>query len=271
MAIRVTSYLAPSVPARLFEGLAAHLGTAAGVDVELAFDPARSGPRPGEHAPFTSGRIDLAFMCATSYVWLTSDPGAPVELLGAAWVPADPRSAGRPVYFADVLARSGGPTSLEGLPGRAVAYNDDVSLSGYHGLVLALAAAGIDPDAVDLVCSGSHLDSLALLCDGEVDAAAIDSTVWRRWRRAQPARARGLRWLAALGPYPVQPAVVRADLPAATRQAVRAALLGAADDPAAAAVLADAGFDGFVAVGEADYAPLRAHLTGSPPAALAAS
>ena len=259
------------MPARLFEDLAAYLRTLAGAEVELELETSRSGPRAGEHEPFTSGRIDLAFMCATSYVWLTADPGAPVELLGAAWVPADPRSRGRPVYFADVVARAGGPRSLGELPGRRVAYNDDVSLSGYHGLALALAGAGIDTDAVRLVRSGSHLDSLALLCDGEVDAAAIDSTVWRRWRRAQPARARGLRWLAALGPYPVQPAVVRADLPAATRQAVRAALLGAADDPAAAAVLADAGFDGFVAVGEADYAPLRAHLTGSPPAALAAS
>lgn len=258
------SYLAPSVPAALFAALADHLGGALRCDVDLRFDVSRSGPRPGEHEPFTNGGVDVAFLCATSYVWLTGDGPAVVQLVGAGWVPTDPRSAGRPVYFGDVLVRAGGPPSLAGLAGKRVAYNDDVSLSGHHSVRLALRAAGLDRDLVELVRSGSHLRSLDLLTSGAVDAAAIDSNVWRRRRREDPGLARDLVPIAALGPHPVQPVVVRADLPRRRRRQVREALLAAHRSPAVAAELARAELRGFARTSDRDFTGLRARLADVP-------
>lgn len=240
--------------------LAAHLGSELRCEVQLDFDTSRSGPRPGEREPFTAGEVDLAFVCATSYVWLTGGAEATVELVGAAWAPTDPRSGGRAIYFADVLAPARGAGHLRDLSGRRVAYNDDVSLSGYHSLRLALVAGGIGIGEVDLVRSGSHLRSLEMLVDGEVDAAAIDSNVWRRRRRETPRLVDELRPIAALGPHPVQPVVARPDLPEAVRERARAALLACHGTPAVAEAMAAAELDRFVSVRPDDYRQLRAEL-----------
>lgn len=261
MTLRLLSYLAPSLPTGLFETIAAWLSSELGSDVELTFDPSRSGPRPREHEPFSTGEVDLAFLCATSYVWLTTARQEPaVELIGAAWAPIDPRSAGRPVYFGDVLAPQTGVRSLTELAGKRIAYNDDVSLSGYHSLRLALSAAGINGD-VNFVRSGSHLTSLELLVTGQVDAAAIDSNVWRRRRRETPGLARQLSPIAALGPHPVQPLVSRASLSPRLREAVRDALLAANVNMAVTRSMNSAEFARFVPISDIDFHPLRAQLT----------
>ena len=270
MTLRLLSYLAPSLPYALFEGLARHFGAVTGRQVELGFDTTRSGPRPGEHEPFDAARVDLAFVCATSYVWLTGVQPAPIELVGAAWVPTDPRARGRAVYFGDVLTTVGGPRSLPELTGLRIAYNDEVSLSGHHSLRGALLTAGVDPGTVELRHSGSHLRSLELLDAGEVDAAAIDSNVWRRRGREDVDLAQRLVTIATLGPHPVQPLVARAGLPRRLRRQVRAAMLTAHDHPEVAGALRSAELTRFVPVDDGAFAPLRTqmaawsgHRTGS--------
>ena len=259
--LRLRTYLAPSIPEHLFTTLADLLAAELDRPVALTIEERVSGPGPDEVEPFTSGAVDVAFMCATSWAWLAALPDPPVRLVGAAWVPTDPRACGRPVYFADVLVRDDGPSSLADLTdlvGRRVAYNDEVSLSGLHGLRLAMEANDVAVEALDLRRSGSHLASLRMLARGEVDAASVDSTVWWRLREAEGAA--GLRLLAALGPHPIQPVACRADLPHEVADAVRDVLLQAHQDPAAASALAAAGLRHFVGVTPADYAGLAATL-----------
>lgn len=260
MALQLLSYLAPSLPEELFEALAACLRSNLNTDVELSFDPSCSGPPPGEPDPFSTGEVDLAFLCSTSYIWLTNGPQPAVELVGAAWAPTDQRSAGRPIYFGDVLAPRNGARDLRALIGKRVAYNDDVSLSGYHSLRIALEAAGVADHDVRFVHSGSHLASLELLSTGEADAATIDSNVWRRCRRETPRLADELVNIAALGPHPVQPVVVRANLPPRRREQIRAALLAARADAVVAAAMKSAEFSHFVAISDVDFQPLRIHM-----------
>ena len=259
--LHIRTFLSPSIPVSLFEALAGHIGRSLGCEVVLSFDETRSGPRPGEPEPFSTAEVDVAFVCATSWVWLTAVPDPPIRLVGAAWVPIDPRSEDQPVYFGDVVVGPGGPTRLTDLPGRRIAYNDAVSLSGYHSLRLALVQQGIDVHAVDFVRSGSHLRSLELLQRGEVAAAAIDSTVWHRVCREQPAL--DLTAIAALGPHPVQPAVARTDLPAAVRAAVRVALLSAHRDADVAAALSHARLRRFVPTDDTRYRTLADELARS--------
>ena len=261
MTLRLLSYLAPSLPYELFEELARHVGAATGRPVELGFDSTRSGPRPGEHEPFDTAQVDLAYVCATSYVWLTGVQPAPIELVGAAWVPTDPRARGRAVYFGDVLTTVGGPRSLSELAGLRIAYNDEVSLSGHHSLRGALLAASVDPAAVELRHSGSHLRSLEMLDSGEVDAAAIDSNVWRRRRREDVDLGQRLVTIAALGPHPVQPLVARAGLPARLRRQVRAAMLAAHEHPEVAGALRSAELSRFVPVDDGAFTALRVEMT----------
>ena len=260
MAVRLLSYLAPSVPFELFRVVATHLQRHLGCEVELSFDPSRSGPRPGEHEPFSTAEADFAFVCATSYVWLTTGRDPAIELVGVGWLPTDPRVAGRPVYFGDVLAPLTGVRRLGELAGRRVAYNDDVSLSGYHSLRLALTADAVDVSSVEFVRSGSHLRSLELLTAGRVDAAAIDSNVWRRRAREAPGLRRRLTPIATLGPHPVQPLVARADLPAELRARVRHALVTAHHDAEVVAAMSAAELRRFVPLHDHDFRSLRRQL-----------
>ncbi len=260
MALRIRSHLAPGLPHLLFERIAEHLASHLDTDVVLTFDEQRSGPVPGDDDPFAADEVDLAFVCASSYVCLRTG-GSPVTLVGTAWAPTDPRASGGPHYFADVLVRTGDAMArswpgVEGLAGRRVAFNDRVSLSGYHSLCFALAASDCALGTVELVEAGSHLRSLALLHAGSVDAAVVDANVWRRSRRDDAAMAASLQVIDTFGPLPAQPLVAHAGLGQQRIAAIRAVLLGAHRDPGLAGALAHAELARFVPVGEELYAPL---------------
>lgn len=269
MILRLMTYLAPSVPLGLFRELSAYLADAIGALPELLVDETRSGPRDGEIEPFSTAEADVAFVCSTSYVWLADRRPPPAELLGVATVPADRRAAGRPVYFADVVSRAGGePASFAGV--RSFACNDRSSLSGYYSLLFRARQEGLDR-LPEIRMSGSHLSSLGLVLSGEVDAAAIDSTVLALQRRARPEQTRGLRVLESWGPHPVQPVVVRAGLDPPLRAALRRALLRAHREPGPCAALSEAGLLRFGEVDDAHYQPVRDALAREPVAAPARS
>jgi ABC-type phosphate/phosphonate transport system substrate-binding protein len=254
----MVSYLAPGFPGELFQALADHLARSLGRDVDLVLDVSRSGPTVSDAAIFDEGGVDLAFVCSTSYVWLTDTPSPRVALAGAAWVPNDPRAGGRAVMLADVVTRPDGVTSLEALRGRRVAYNDESSLSGWYGLRIALRRAGITEAEIEWVRSGSHARSVALVREGAVAAAAIDVPILRRLQRSD--RLERLRTIATVGPYPSQPAVVRHGLGAGLLARLRIALLRSSADPHVAKALRDAELLGFTATGDYDFRELRREL-----------
>jgi ABC-type phosphate/phosphonate transport system substrate-binding protein len=122
---------------------------------------------------------------------------------------------------------------------------------------LAQGGHGADHFA-SITPSGSHLDSLRLVAEGQADCAAIVSHAYRfapaHWRRR-------LRVLESLGPYPVQPVIARAGLDPALVDAVRDALLAMhrAKHPAGDA-LGSYGVTRFAPVDESHYLPLSARL-----------
>jgi len=74
------------------------------------------------------------------------------------------------------------------------------------------------------VASGSHHESLRLVYERRVDAAAIDSTVLAIERRRRPRPASRFRVIESWGPWPIQPVVVRVSLEEATKATITGAL-----------------------------------------------
>ncbi|MGH2365057.1 MAG: phosphate/phosphite/phosphonate ABC transporter substrate-binding protein [Chloroflexota bacterium] len=261
--LRVLSYLAPSLPERLFLLLAEHLQRQLGLPVTTRFDSATSGPPVGGPNPLRRGEADLAFMCAPSYLRLRSELPPSVDLVPAAPLFDDPRNAGRPVYFTHVVVRQDNPARrFQDLRSGCWAYNDEVSLSGWYCLLLELASLGESRDFfASLVQSGSHLASLRLVAQGEASAAAVDSNTWLWLRQQRPESLAGLRVLTSWGPYPVQPAVFRADLSSALKRAIAQALLCLPVSEAQRQELAGVGLLGFAPVAEQDYLAYAAALT----------
>ncbi len=251
--LRLLTYLAPSLPRELFVAIGTHLSRALGRGVTVRCETRVSAPLPGTEEPLGSGQADLAFLCAPGYRRLRALTPSPVVLLPAAPVFSDPRAAGRPVYFADVVVRRGDPARhLRDLAHRVWVWNDPASWSG-RGLD---AAAKLGLSASDLRgrASGSHLASLRMVSSGDADAAAIDSNALRIAVDRDPALLETLRVVTSIGPYPIQPVVARASLPADIRTAVTDALLGLHDDPDASAATRSYGLERFVPVSDRDYA-----------------
>ncbi|MBV9121086.1 MAG: PhnD/SsuA/transferrin family substrate-binding protein [Chloroflexi bacterium] len=247
--LRCITYLVPGLPLGLFEFLAEYAARALGWSWTLEVESRWSGPPAGQPDPLRLGLMDLAFMCAPSFVRLRSEPAAGVELLPAGMVFDDPRNGGRPVYFADVLVREhDAARSFSDLRGAVWGYNDRVSQSGYAGMLQHLAILGEDPSFFGrLVETGSHHLAIEALLSGSIDTASIDSNTLRRCLPA------GLRILASLGPFPIQPVVLRAGLPARDKRHLSEAFIGLEADPTTAAMAATFGLLRFVPVDEKDY------------------
>jgi phosphonate transport system substrate-binding protein len=257
VALRLISYLSPSIPQGLFELVAQALRDRLGVPVGLAFETRVSGPSP-EDDPFAGGRADLAFVCAPSYP-LLKEAGSPVALLPAAPVFADPRAGEKPVYFSDLVVRAEHPArDFAELAGSVFAYNDRASRSGWQNVLDRIDALGParPPEAFfsRLIHSGSHLQSLALISAGRADVAAIDSnTLWLARRRDRDLSAR-LRVLESWGPMPIQPVLAHAGLGGDPHNRIAGVLLGLAEDPNLRVRLEAFGVRRFAAVEEASYA-----------------
>ena len=207
-ALRLVSYLSPSLPQQLFRDIVDHLSKESGVALELEFDSSVSGPRAGCD-PFLAGHYDGAFLCAPSALALAQGDAPSVDIVPAAPVFADPRLQGKPHYYSDVVIRADHPAQeFADLRGSRWGYNDPCSLSGYFSTHELVAPFGSDTTFFQEVLNcGSHLNCLEHILSGRIDGAAIDSNTLLLQRRHDPRLAQ-LRVLTSAGPYPVQPLVL---------------------------------------------------------------
>ncbi len=140
-----------------------------------------------------------------------------VDLVPASMVLDDPRCEGRPHYWCEVIVRADESAQrVEDLRGRVAAFNDRASLSGFGSLLGRVQTLGAEAFFDRWHETGSHARSVRSVRAGEADVAAVDANVWRTMQQG------GLRVLQSLGPFPIQPMVVR---PGAVEPEVVAAAL----------------------------------------------
>jgi phosphonate transport system substrate-binding protein len=201
-------------------------------------------------------------MCAPSLLILRAKRNPSVELIPVAPVWADEQANGRPVYFSDVVERADSNIdSFEGLRGRTWAYNDDRSLSGWHSALQRLRDVPSGSEFFSrTVESGSHLESLRLVTEGAIDAAAIDSNALIIQRARNPGTRMDLRVIESWGPWPIQPAVVRASLPDEIKTQIAAQLTAM---HTSAAALEDIPFERFAPITYDDYLSSPAVVEGA--------
>jgi phosphonate transport system substrate-binding protein len=252
-AIRFTSCQAPAAEA-FAAAVARYVGERLAVPVEF-----EDGlPWQERLRAFDAGRIHVCWMCGLPYAWRADRPGAGPALL-AAPVMAGPRYRDRPVYFSDVVVRGDTPwRTFADLEGRAWAYNEETSHSGYNATRHRLARMGRTRGFFGMVVeAGSHEAALRLLLAGQIDACAIDSTVLDLLGRREPGLSGRLRRIESLGPSAMPPWVVSRTVPRPLRRALREALLTMSGDRRGRAALAAGMASRFAAVTDRDYDPIR--------------
>ncbi len=246
--LRFATFLAPNLHP-VYEFVSRYVGDRLGLATGLVV---------GSDYDELPGLADVVFLCGLAYVEINR--GGPVLEALAAPVLEGARYGGRPVYFSDVIVRRDSPfRSFADLRGRSWAFNERHSQSGYgitrHHLLRRGETAGYFGRVVE---AGWHERSLRMVCDGAVDATAIDSHVLAVALRDDPDLAGRVRVIEALGPSTIQPVVAARRLPTDLRDGLRRALVGLAGEPAAWPYLERALVRRFVPADDSSYEDIRA-------------
>jgi len=207
---------------------------------------------------FADGRAHIGFLCGLPYSQAARRDDPAIELL-AAPVLYPPRYHGKPVYFSDIIVRSSSSfTSFEDLQGTVWGYNEKTSHSGWNIVSYNLAMRGKTLDYFGrLVKTGSHLRSIEMVLQGDIDAAAIDSHVLDVLRMRDARLATNLRIIDALGPSPIPPIVAAKSLPASLKQELKRILLAMHHDADAVEALRQGLIARFVPISDEDYRPVH--------------
>lgn len=213
----VQPYEAAALLRQAFEPMGKELGKALGCPVKVLISQSYTA----EIEAMRAGKLDMGHFGPLAY--LLAD-----ELAGVDAVATYADARGRPsTYTASIVTkRDSGIASLADLKGKSLAYSDSSSTSGYLYPAHALEGAGLDPQRdVEAVFAGSHPAALEAVRNDKVDAAELNSTTARvaeGERSYDPGEYRAV-WTS--DPIPVDPIVVRRDLPAPFKRRLEAALL----------------------------------------------
>lgn len=207
---------------------------------------------------FARGQVDVGFLCGLLYVLQTGQAACPVELL-AAPVLTGTRYQEQPIYFSDVVVRADSRyTSFADLQGCCWAYNEGASHSGCNLVNYSLLERQLSPQYfARLLKSGSHLQSLRMVLDGEADATAIDSHVLDVALRQDKEAAAQVRTVAMLGPSAIPPVIVAKRLDPGLKRALQEVLVTLHQDAFSAQVLREGGIERFVPVQDEHYDSIR--------------
>lgn len=247
--------LSPRETAREFRHLADYLEARTGHRIEVL---QRRGYAE-TNTLLERGDADFGFVCTGAYLAL----GDEVEIL------AVPVVSGKSTYASQILVRATDPArEIRDLAKDKFAYVDPLSLSGriYPEWFARQTAGEASQPFAEVVYSHSHTGSIDLVASGRVRGAGVDSLIYERLAKSDPARVEGLRVLHRSPEFGIPPFVARRALDAPVRGLLRSVLLKANEHADGQAALAALGFDRF-APGDpkayASIAPMQRVVLGS--------
>ena len=247
--IHFATYLAPNIY-DTYAYIASYVGEKIGLPATLtvgqSFDQ------------IACGQVDVAFMCGLPYATLAESPACPLELLAAPVLRGE-RYQHKPIYYSDVIVRKESSyLSFDDLRGCAWAYNQKESHSGWNVVCYTLFKRGKTLDFFgQLIETGSHLNSIARILNGQAGAAAIDSHVLDVFLKQNPVAAAALRTIDMLGPSSIPPMVIARSVDQTLRRYMQEVLLTMHEDPQAAQTLCAGAIERFVQVQDEDYNDIR--------------
>jgi len=161
------------------------------------------------------------------------------------------RWAGEPIRAVIAAPADSAVRHLHELEGKAVAFPSKEAFVGYAVPLVALRSARVN---VNEVFAGNQEGAMAQLKARRVDAAAVNSRFLSQYAEREGVK---FREIYVSEGFPELAVIVHPRVPAATVDTLRRALIGMADDPAAAPILARVKFKGFALASDRDYDGVR--------------
>ena len=201
---------------RKFTPLASYLEKQLGMKVE--FTPVTDYPAAVES--LVNKKVDLAWLGGFTFVQANIRSGGKV-------IPLAQREEDTRFQSVFIAKTSSQIQKLSDMKGKQVSFGSQSSTSGHLMPRSFLLQAGIDPDQdfKRVAFSGAHDATIASVVSGKVDAAALDITVWKKFVAENKVDTQAVNVFYTTPTYFNYNWSVHADMPAALREKIKAALL----------------------------------------------
>jgi len=199
-----------------------------------------------------SGELDAAFLCSGGYV--RGGPELAAQLL------AVPVIRGKTTYQSYIIVhRDSAIREFTGLRGRAFAFTDPLSNTGWLYPVSRLASLGGTPASFFARVSYTygHDRSIAAVAQKIADGAAVDSLVYEHLAASEPQRVSSLRVIERSPEFGIPPVVASPRLDPRLKQRLRIALLTLHQSPEGSHILRPLAIDRFVESDDRAYDSIR--------------
>ena len=232
----VLNQQSPALTAERWNPILHYLATVSGVPLSL-----RMGPTVNDtNAMMARGVFDLMF---TNHNFQSEFDGIGYRVI-ARW-------AGEPIRAVIAASADSPVRQLRELEGKAVAFPSKDAFVGYAVPLVALRNAGVN---VNEVFAGNQEGAMAQLKARRVDAAAVNSRFLSQYAEREGLK---FREIYISEGFPELAVIVHPRVPAVSVDTLRRALIGMAEDPAAAPILARVKFKGFAPASDRDYDSVR--------------
>jgi len=177
---------------------------------------------------FDTNDVDLAWISSTQYMKMLKR--GKVSLLPVSSVHMHhPKADGRPGYYSDVIIHKSLTERVKDfmdLRGCKWTFNSDESLSGHVITLNELKNLGENTSFFsNIIPSSSHLQSIYMVLNKQVDATAVDSNCLQVFLDRNPSLRDEISVLTSWGPLPPYPIVVNKNMPQNLRNEIVDALL----------------------------------------------
>ena len=184
------------------------------------------------------GGVDMAFICSGAFV----DVETPLEIV------AVPVINGKKTYNSLIITNTtSGIKTVRELKKRSFAFVDPLSNTGRLYPIFHLISNKYDPKNFfgRTIFTGSHDNSIEMVMNGLVDAAAVDSIVFDYYLKEHPSASSEIHILNVSPDFGIPPIVTRKDTPEWLVEKVRGVLLQMNSEPEGIFILRELHFDGF--------------------------
>ncbi|WP_302173063.1 putative selenate ABC transporter substrate-binding protein [uncultured Hydrogenophaga sp.] len=202
---------------RKFTPLASYLEKQLGMKVE--FTPVSDYPAAVE--ALVNKKVDLVWFGGFTHVQANLRSGGKI-------IPLAQREEDTKFQSVFIAKTDSGIKTLADMKGKQVSFGSQSSTSGHLMPRSFLLQANINPekDFARIAYSGAHDATIASVVSGKVDAAALDITVWRKFVGENKVDTKAVDVFYTTPGYFNYNWSVHADMPAALREKVKAALIG---------------------------------------------
>ncbi|VAY87264.1 Periplasmic binding protein-related protein [hydrothermal vent metagenome] len=200
----------------------------------------------------TNGDVDIAYICGATYIDLKSTNQINLLVL--------PILNGKPSYESIIITQTNSPyNSLFSLKNKIFAISDKESNSASLVPQYMIYKQGLNYESFfkRIIITYDHGESIDAVLSGYVDAASVDSVVYKAFINKNPKKSKKLKVINRFGMYPIPPFVIRTSVDNKIKEKLVKAFINMNSDNLGKVILKSMAIDGFILPKNISYEKIK--------------